>query len=299
MKKPLIAAIATLAVAAGAQAESKFYGKMNVSVAYDEASEKFGVNSHASRLGVKGSDDLGGSKVIYQAEYETAPDDGDATGGGTAIKQRDIYVGLAYDGMGTVKMGMMDTPLKKSQGKFDLFNDVFDFKRVLDGENRVANSLNYTTEKMGGVQVSASAVLAEDGSSDGYSANATFKSGGIYAGVAYDTKIKQESVQRVTVIYNMGDMTVGALINNVDTDDVSAGDDELGYAVNASMKAGKNTIKLQYEAADQKSTGVTSLSVGVDHKLGKATKAFAYINQSESDLSDANAQLALGLVHKF
>jgi len=70
MKKPLVLAIAAAAFASGAQAESKFYGKMNVSLNYDETSETFELASNASRLGVKGSDDLGSTKVVYQAEFE-------------------------------------------------------------------------------------------------------------------------------------------------------------------------------------------------------------------------------------
>jgi len=304
MKKPLVLAIAAAAFASGAQAESKFYGKMNVSLNYDETSETFELASNASRLGVKGSDDLGSTKVVYQAEFELAVDDGLATDedDGTdtdtnTVKPRDTYVGLAYAGMGTVKMGIMDTPLKKSQGKFDQFNDVIDMKNVLDGENRMANSINYTTEKMGGVQVSVSAILAEDGSSDGYSASAVFSSDSLYLAGAYDTKVKGESTQRVTAIFKAGNASFGALINNVDEADTA--DAELGYAANVAYKLGANTLKAQYEMGDQKAAGATSLSLGVDHKLAKTTKAFVYVNQFETDNSDANTALALGLEHKF
>lgn len=313
MKKPLVLAIAAAAFASGAQAESKFYGKMNVSLNYDETSETFELASNASRLGVKGSDDLGSTKVVYQAEFELAVDDGLATDKDTdfvdgnlddqsvsdtnTVKPRDTYIGLAYAGMGTVKMGIMDTPLKKSQGKFDQFNDVIDMKNVLDGENRMANSINYTTEKMGGVQVSVSAILAEDGSSDGYSASAVFSSDSLYLAGAYDTKVKGESTQRVTAIFKAGNASFGALINNVDEADTA--DAELGYAANVAYKLGANTLKAQYEMGDQKAAGATSLSLGVDHKLAKTTKAFVYVNQFETDNTDANTALALGLEHKF
>ncbi len=297
MKKPLILAVAAMALTAGAQAESKFYGKMNVSTSYDDGSEALVLSSNASRLGVKGSEDLGSVKVIYQAEYET---DIDGDSGGTPFKQRDAYVGLSYGDMGTVKMGVMDTPLKKSQGKFDLFNDVVDFKNILDGENRVGNSINYTTAKMGSIQASVTAVLGE-GSTDGYSANVVFKQGDLYAAVAVDTNIpgKEEQVVRATAIYSMGDMRFGALINNVDTDDTSVGGDELGFAVNASMKMGSNKAKVQFESGDQKAAGATSLSFGVDHKLAKSTKAFGLVNLSGADGVDDATAIAVGLEHKF
>ena len=281
MKKSLLALATSMVMVSTAQADAKFYGKMNVSLGYEDESEVFALSSNASRVGVKGFEELGSTKVIYKAEYEVAIDDGYATDDGTdtnTIKPRDAYIGLAYSGMGSVRMGNMDTPLKKSQGKFDLFNDVVDIKNVLDGENRMGNSINYTTEKMGGFQSSVAVILSEDDSSEGISANAIYKDGPLYLAAAIDNKVKGEATQRLTAIYIMGDMKVGLLVNNVDTDD-TAGEDELGYAVNASMKMGMNTLKAQYETGDQKTEGATSATVGMDHKLGKATKAFALVKQ--------------------
>lgn len=300
MKKPLLTVAVSMALAATAQAESQFYGKMNVATVYNDTTEKAAVESYASRLGVKGSENLGSTTVIYQAEFQT-----DIDGDGDVFKQRDSYVGLHYAGMGTVKMGVMDTPLKKSQGKFDLFNDVIDISQTITGETRAANSLNYTTEKMGAVQISASVIFAEDGTSDGYSANAIFKADSLYAALAYDTKVGNESTVRATAIYTMGDLAFGALVNQVDSDDAAAVDadaDELAYAVNASMKAGSNTYKIQFEAGDQgkiSEVGAQSLSLGVDHKLAKTTKAYLYANQFESDVTDSAVGVALGLEHKF
>ena len=246
--------------------------------------------------------------VIYQAEFSKAVD------GSNVLGTRDTYLGLSYGDMGTIKMGIMDTPLKKSQGKFDLFNDVVDIKNVLLGENRVANSINYTTAKMGAIQASVSLLLTDDtnvddggaNGGDGISANVVFNEGDIYASVAIDENVtpktsgtgKDVQTIRATAIYTMGDMRFGALINNVDTADTSAGGDELGFAVNASMKMGKNTAKLQFESGDQKSAGATSISAGVDHKLAKGTKAFAVVNQFDTDAGDLMS-VAFGLEHKF
>ncbi len=302
MKKSLLAIATSMVMVSTAQADASFYGKMNVSLEYQDEAETFHLNSNASRVGVKGFEELGSTKVIYKAEYEVAIDDGYAKDDGTdtnTIKPRDAYIGLAYSGMGTVKMGNMDTPLKKSQGKFDLFNDVVDIKNVLVGENRMANSINYTTEKMGPFQSSVAVILSESDSSEGISANAIYKEGALYIAAALDNKVKGEGTQRLTAIYTMGDLKIGGLINNVDSADVAAGADELGYAMNASMKMGVNTLKAQYEAGDQKTAGATSATVGVDHKLGKATKAFVYANQMAADGIDDELSLALGLEHKF
>jgi predicted porin len=303
MKKPLVLAIAAMALTAGAQAESKFYGKMNVSVEYADESfndtQVIKLNSNASRLGVKGSDDLGnGTKVVYQAEYQMDVD-GDSS---DVFKQRDTYLGLAYKGMGTVKMGIMDTPLKKSQGKFDLFNDVYDMKVVFVGENRLSNSINYTSEKFGAVQASVSYIMKEtDGVDDGISASLVFNEGDVYAAVAIDDKTKTDdtSTVRGTVIYTMGDIRLGALVNSVDTTDTA--DDELGFGANVAFTMGANTAKFQFLTSDQGgATGGTMVTFGVDHKLAKSTKAYSYVNLTDSDVDNSDATfISFGLEHKF
>ena len=311
MKKTLIAlAVSSMAMSISAQAENQFYGKMNVSLQNSSADTAGDLHlvSHASRLGVKGSEDLGGSKVIYQAEYEIAVDSGFATDedDGTdtdtnTLKPRDTFIGLVYEGMGTIKMGVMDTPLKKSQGKFDLFNDVFDIKNVFDGEKRLGNSLNYTTEEFGAIQASVSYVMMESSTlDDGISANVIYSEGPLYAALAMDSKTEDAdtSTLRATVIYNMGDLTVGGLVNTVDKTDTA--DAELGFAVNAAMKMDANTAKVQFESSDQNALGKTSITLGVDHKLAKATKAYAYLNLSDADAANSDVTtLAFGLEHKF
>lgn len=319
MKKPLIALAASLAMVAGAEAETKLYGKFNVSAtqssykdaAGDDASQ-YNLNSHASRLGVKGKEDLGSAKAIYKMEFEVYVDDGSKTSSGEddagdefdynkTFSQRNIYVGLDYGSAGSVRLGHFDTPTKVSQGKFDLFNDIVDFKNVLDGENRSSNQINYTTADMGGLKVSASTMMSEaDGVGNGTSVSASYKMGGLYVAVAMDDNVKEESVQRVTAIYKAGDIRVGVLAQQVDEKDVCTDCDELGYAANVSFKMGKNTLKAQVETGDQKAEGTQVSTLGVDHKLGKATTAYALYTQSEDDSADSEVStFGVGLIHKF
>lgn len=293
MKKPIVTALAAVALSAGAHAETKFYGKFNVSTAYNDSTEEFTVDSHASRLGIKGSDDLGFATLVYKAEYQHNVDDGSANGN-SSVKARSTYVGLKYDGLGTVKLGKMDTPLKKSQGKFDLFNDVYDIKRGLAGENRENNSINYTSEKLGSVQVSAAAILNEGGS-DGYSVSGVLKQGNLFASVAYDKDVDFESTIRATAIFTQGDIRLGALVNRVE----EGSEDDIGYAFNAALTKGLHTFKAQFGTADQVATGAQALTVGVDRKLAKTTTAYLIADSYEADLVDTVNEVRVGLVHKF
>ena len=119
-KKLLAAAVAAAVVAAPAAfAESTVYGKMHSSIDaidYDTTNEdNWEVNSRASRLGFKGSEDLGnGLKAIYQIELSVnAGGGGQGQGGNSGLggKTRNTFIGLAGD-WGTALVGRHDTPAK-------------------------------------------------------------------------------------------------------------------------------------------------------------------------------------------
>ena len=93
----------------------KVYGRIDVSVdnisvdsdAGENSASNAELNSHGSRLGVKGKKKLSDQlTAIYKAEWEVSVD-----GDGESLKQRSRYVGL-QGAFGTVTAGMIDTPLK-------------------------------------------------------------------------------------------------------------------------------------------------------------------------------------------
>lgn len=162
-KKLLTLAVAAALAAPGfASAEAIMYGKMNVSLDYqnvdniirplvDPATGKLVVDENgvpvqpqvdfegwgfskgngyiqgegrANRLGVKGSEDLGnGLKAIYQIELGINFDTNNAlTNNNDTVSYRNTFAGLAGD-WGTLLAGRHDTPMKISTGKLDLFSD--------------------------------------------------------------------------------------------------------------------------------------------------------------------------------
>mgnify|MGYP003514468559 CR=1 FL=1 len=154
MNKLLLAAVvATMGISA-AQAAPTLYGKVNVSVdSYDDGKDdKTEVNSNASRIGVKGEEKLTDQlAAIYQAEWEI-----DVDGGDDVFKKRNIFAGLKWANLGTLKAGIMDTPFKDAAGGYrDVFNDYAhaDIKEMMYGEERVENVIGIETDPklMGGV----------------------------------------------------------------------------------------------------------------------------------------------------
>jgi predicted porin len=105
-------------------------------------------------------------------------------------------------------------------------------------------------------------------------------------------------------MYQFGDLRLGAMF--VDTEVVTTGKAETGYAVNASYKIGKVLAKLEY----QEFAGANAISVGADYKLGDKTKLYAWYTDREGNViegddgnfytfSEAGKYFAIGMEQKF
>lgn len=153
MKKLLLATAVSALTINAVQAAPTVYGKLHVSV---DNVEKFKattkadtdnvweINSNASRFGVKGEEILTDSlKALYLIEWQVNTD-----GDGTDLGQRNRFVGLKYDRIGTVKVGKFDSYLKTAQGKVDIFNDMnyLDITRIMAGENRPNNVIGFESD---------------------------------------------------------------------------------------------------------------------------------------------------------
>lgn len=155
MKKLLLAtAISALSISA-AQAAPTVYGKLHVTVDnidkfkgadVTKTDNLWEVNSNASRLGVKGDEKLTDNlSVVYLAEWAVSTD---GSGSDTDWSQRNRYAGLKYDRIGTVKVGRIDSYVKTSQAKIDIFNDqkFLDMTAILAGENRLNNVIAFESD---------------------------------------------------------------------------------------------------------------------------------------------------------
>ena len=144
MKKSLIAlAVAGVFVAPAAMADVTIYGQANAS--FDRVSEgnatgsvngttNSQVSSNASRIGFKGSEDLGGgTSAIWQIESGVNLDNSLNAGATSSFANRDSFVGLSSESMGTVLLGTHDTPYKMASRGLDLFADTIADNRSLMG----------------------------------------------------------------------------------------------------------------------------------------------------------------------
>ncbi len=188
MKKSTLA-LAVAAALAGfgtiAHADTTLYGSARVSVDYDDfdsdyargpngelirtnpGSDAWDVYNNASRLGVRGEEDLGGGlSAIYQYEFGV-----DMTEGGNFNSNRPKWVGLKGSSWGSITAGTQWTPYYNVIGVGDIFNSSKVFNNVTYlgkafGE-RMDNSLIYSSPSWSGFGVQAMLVMnGSCGSSD-------------------------------------------------------------------------------------------------------------------------------------
>lgn len=291
-----------------ALAEVDIYGKANVTVqSSDDGEGSFTeIKSNASRFGLKGSEKItDGLEAVYKFEFQVDVSDADSKGDNDDnISARNQYVGLkgAY---GQVVVGRNDTALKQSQGKLDLFNDLEgDIKNVFKGENRLGDSITYTSKSYEGFKVLATFIAEDDvDAKNGYSVALTYgdaglKKSAVYAAIAADSEVNGYDVVRATVQGKIEDFRVGAMYQTQEKVDGSAEAD--GYLVNAAYLMGSNTFKMQYQTMDfDDSDDKSAISVGVDHKLNKNLKIFGFYSSFDMDNNVDQDYLGLGMEYKF
>lgn len=163
MKKTAIAmaVAAATGVGAAANADTTLYGSARISVNWEEIeppladkTSSWDVRNDASRLGVRGSEDLGGGlSAIYQYEFGV-----DTTEGGSFNNNRPKWVGLK-GGWGSVMAGTQWTPYYNVMGVLDTTNTdsyslaVGNFNIL--GLHRTDNTVAYVSPNFSGFQFQA------------------------------------------------------------------------------------------------------------------------------------------------
>jgi predicted porin len=207
-----------------------------------------------------------------------------------------------------VSVGRNDTVLKVSQGKVDQFNDLAgDLKNVFAAENRMAQTATYMTPQFADFQFGVTYVAEADGDqkakSDGDSGvsvaamygDAGLKNTPVYAAVAYDSKVKGYDTLRATIQGKVVGLVLGGMYQQQEKLDSNVTDN--GYLFSAAYGIDDATLKAQYQDMENKGD---SWSVGVDYKLAKPTKVFAFYTSNTFESTDNDdSYVGIGLEHKF
>ena len=332
MKKNIVAlAIASAIAAPVAMADAPVvYGQINVAIdslgGGDNAAEGMKTTDRDSRIGIKGSEDLGnGLKAVYKMEQSLKVADSFSFGG------RNAYVGLA-GGFGTVLVGRHDSPLKMSQPT-DLFGDSTYADIGKDsmtgnlgllgkgGENRFDNVVAYVSPTFSGVKLIAATVAAEDVNNDdtdssladAYSVALTYGSTkkGLYLAAAMDSADEENfgsdwTHTRFSAQYKTGGLTVNGIYQTFDDgESADTAREGTNTQIGVAYAMGKFTPKAKYATTDfedDRDSG-SAYGIGLDYALGKKTKAYVEYVASDEDMMGGDEEdmtaLSVGMVHKF
>jgi len=324
-KKIIAAAIAASFVAPAVMADVTVYGKVRQSVDFVDvgATDEVQINDRSSRLGFKGSEDLGnGLKAIYKMEFNVKASDDGANGdphvnGSTPITaNRNQYVGLAGD-FGTVLVGRHDAPNNMAWSKNNIFGDtVADLKSgigsPLDWE-RIDGTVAYVSPSFSGLTVAAAIVPDEttynptggDGLADHYSVAAMYSNGGLYVGLGHlnlDVTGSDLDETVLAVNYAMDAFKVGLTYEDAAN---GIGNDVETLQLFGTYTMGNNVLKAQWwdMDADAANADADGWAIGLDHNFSKRTQAQLTYVDVDADASAASVSegdtFSIGLNHNF
>jgi len=333
MKKVLTLAIAAALVApAAAMADATIYGKVRQSLDLmnderDSTAEvdEWQINDRTSRLGVKGSEDLGnGLTAVYTIEYgvKISTSANEFSGDGS-LSARNAFVGLA-GGFGTFVVGRHDTPLKISTGSLDYFPDTAVDNNLnyteFQQDRRADGTLAYISPSFGGLTLAAAIVPGEnseaDGLSDAYSVAAMYSNGGLYLSAAVeaaDGNIDAIGVDgadlnqvRVGAGWDAGMWKVAGVYETMTVDNPAGGDDLVdseSMMINGGVKLGGGMLLAKwFDYADDSddTNDHDGFGIGYAYDLSKRTQVMAdYASSSFDNLDGDVSVFSLQLNHSF
>lgn len=313
MNKKLLIAAVGMALVAGpmmtAQAAPTVYGRLNVGIASidngnDTDSSTLGVSDDASRLGVKGDEDLGGGlKAIYTFEMTI---DGDNGAFGTtstgAQAGRDVFVGLQGSSWGSVRLGNFNSVYKNLSTGLEVFGDTIgDFSSFgMSGETREPNQISYSSPNFSGFVVGLSSSRGETGTSTESNPMliaVSYDAGPLYVGFGINdvdnqstTSTGMDDAKKFVARFNMDAFSVWAVIEKQSWQGDTSTQAELDTThVGASFKMGNNTFALtQTNTGSTVATSDTSaIALGVIHAMSKTTAVKVVWTDVDNDASVA------------
>jgi predicted porin len=314
----VLAAAITLPVPALADtANVSIYGVANLSYDYIRTGtaangtpgiSKTNVSSNVSRIGFKGSEDLGGGlSAIWQIEQQVNMDNA----GGT-FATRNSFAGMKSGNLGTLLLGRHDTPYKLTTRKLDVFADSIADNRALLGGVKTNKSSNagfderqpdliaYTSPSVSGFIGMIARVNLTEGNTASTAAKASatslaamYDAAPFYGSIGYevhklDTALAggKESATKLGLGYTMDALTLGFAYEKT-SDNLGAGAAATVGAACAAKAAGSDCF------------GHTAYYLSGLYKLDSDAVKFAYgkAGQLGNTANTGANQLSVGYDH--
>ncbi|WP_397534403.1 porin [Roseateles sp.] len=305
MKKiALVAALAAVSASAFAQSTVTLYGRVNTTVESQKVANqdrKVVVANNSSRIGFKGTEDIGGGlKASFVLEHGFNADNGTASG---AFWGRESSVQLS-GGFGAVRLGNW-TP-----GSYFATADYISMHNhdtgsssdaLYGGPFRSANKIAYFTPTVGGfnAEIAVAAGEGAPGVKRGVDLAANYVAGPVHLGAGY-SKEGNNNQMAFRGLYEMGAVTLGAYFQRVDTNNVKRDI----YRLAGMYAMGASEFHVNYGAADKTSLQAkeSQFTLGYNYNLSKRTKVYGYYTSVDAKLANKAgdfSSLAAGVRHNF
>jgi len=297
MKKSAIlaAAVASLMAVGVAQADTKMYGKARM---YLELGTENGagvgkdskaVKNYSSRIGWKGSEDLGnGMSAVYQFEVAYAADgDNGSVGGHTKsspFSTRVGYGGIKGD-FGQIAIGQQWTPsYVLVRGKHDPMNTTAGgnvYGGGFPAATRSGNVISYINA-FGGVKVAAAIISSNsDTLNDVLDAAISIPAGPVTVGIALAQQDAANTTSPTALDIGWADGAISAHLGLFMTD-VTNADDWMSVVVKFKTGSGQITAQLEDNGTDNQ------INAAYTHKLSKKTSLMAEISSGDVAADETN-----------
>jgi predicted porin len=321
MQRTLLAALAlaTLGTSALAQSSVTMYGRLNLTLESQkrgDAKEK-GLYNNASRIGMKGTEDLGGGlKAGFQIEHGFNADTGAATGGAAGFWGRQSEVNLS-GGFGMLRLGNFTSEAYFATADYISFHN-HDTGSSSDAfyadtrDFRQSDKVAYRTPSFGNATVEVALNLRDVAGVDPERTTdiaLNWGSGPLSVGAGYQ-KTGDRKQFALRGMYEAGALTFGSYIQR-DTDVYGAGN-RTTLRFSGMYTIGNTELHANFGRAGDYSesdeTAANQITLGVNYNLSKRTKAYGYITRvsnganatySVSNPGDDFRSLAAGIRHNF
>jgi predicted porin len=320
MKKQFALGLLAAVAASGAFAQSSVtvYGRLNVTLESQKVGEdgdRFSeVNNNSSRIGFKGTEDLGGGlKAGFQIEHGFDPTNGTAAGTFWG-RQSEVNLG---GGFGTVRLGNF-TPesyyatadyISMHNHDTGLSSDaLYAFDTYV-----TANKVGYASPSFSGFQFHASVAEGSATTERTYDLAGNFDRGPLHLGAGFS---KQDENKQFALrgLYEMGAFTVGAYYQRATVEGFG---NRNNFRLAGMYAFGANELHLNvgrtgdYSEVDD--SAATQWTVGYNYNLSKRTKVYTYytaVNSGDATYIDSNGDaqyfyggdrnsFAVGIRHNF
>lgn len=309
MKKTLLAVALLSAGTAMAQSSTTIYGRFNATIERQDAAgvKNTGLYNNSSRIGFKGTEDLGGGlKAGFQLEHGFNVDTGAQTQ--TAFWARQSEVNLSSQ-FGTLRLGNFTSEAYYATADYISMHNhdtgsSADALYAYVGGN--ANKVAYRLPAFGALTLEGAMTLKEGAPDNGYDLAANYAMGALELGAGFE-KLGNAKQFAVRANYATGPFVIGGYIQR-DTDGYGAG---LGNRTSIRLAGmytmGATELHLNLGRAGDYSnvadSDATQATVGVNHNLSKRTKVYGYYTKVNASTGTSYvgdfSSFAVGVRHNF